>query len=233
MTRCVLYLCTFCACICGSYAQNQPEKLKMPGPDVQNLMLGVWSIKATYAPTPEIPNGGTSEGTEIWRPGPGGLSVIEEKHEESAKGKSDGFSIGWWDEQAGGQRFVWCANDVPQGCVVPKNVAKWEGDRLVFREDTQKGGRQITHAEIFSDIKPNSFTQVLQEGEAGKPLKNTVTISAKRKSQTSMALAHDGELEKPSPQSTAEIRKLAEALAGRWSGRLTAEPGFPRHRASR
>lgn len=175
----------------GSFAQNQPEKLKMPGPDVQNLMLGVWSIKTIYAPSAQMPNGDTGEGTEIWRAGPGGLSVIEEKHEKNAKGETDGFSIGWWDENAGGQRFVWCANDVPQGCVVPNNVAKWEGERLVFREDTEEGGRKVTHTEIFSDITPDSFTQILQEGETGKPLKNTVTISAKRKSQRSQAVPQD------------------------------------------
>src|SRR5579872_766064 len=191
MNSTLLYFATLCATICGSFAQNPPEKLKMPGPDVQNLMLGVWSIKVTYAPNLQIPKVGTGEGMEIWRPGPGGMSVIEEYHEKNEMGDIDGFSIGWWDGKLGGQRFVWCANDVPQGCVVPNNVAKWEGERLVFREDTEEDGRKMTHAEIFTDITPNSFTQLLQKGEVGKPLNNTVTISAKRKSERSQAVEQD------------------------------------------
>lgn len=40
------------------YAQQQLEsnKLKMPGPNVQNLMLGTWSIKVQYPPTPDMLN---------------------------------------------------------------------------------------------------------------------------------------------------------------------------------
>ena len=222
--RCSLrYLWVSFVSIAGLFAQNQPGKLKMPGPDVQNLMLGTWSTQIRYAPTPEMPNGGTGEGTEIWRPGPGGLSVIEEEHEKNAKGEIDGFSIGWWDEKAGGQRFIWCANDVPQGCVVPNDVAKWEGERLVLREDKEQGGRKITHAEIFSDITPDSFTQLLQEGETGKALTTTVTILAKRK--TELSAVPEDKLQASGANSKPEMQTLAHLLSGRWSGKLLAEPG--------
>ncbi len=106
--------------------------------------------------------------------------MIEEKHEKNAHGETDGFSVGWWDAKAQGQRFVWCANDVPEGCVVPKDVAKWVGERLVFSEEREEAGRKVTHAEIFSDITPTSFTQILQEGEPGHELKPTITIRATR-----------------------------------------------------
>ena len=157
---------------------SQAAILKMPGPKVQNLMLGVWSIKIKYEPSPEMPKGDVGEGTEVWRPGPGGLSVIEEEHEKNTHGETDGFSVGWWDAKAEGQRFVWCANDVPEGCVVPKNVAKWEGERLVFIEEREESGRKVRDGEIFSDIDPTSFMQILQKGEAGEGLKTTVTIHA-------------------------------------------------------
>jgi len=127
-----------------------------------------------------MPQGGTGEGTQVWRPGPGDRSIIEEEHWRNPPGEFDGFSVGWWDAKAEGQRFVWCANDVPEGCVVPKNVAKWEGERLVFTEEREEAGKKIAHGEIFSDIAPNSFTQILQEGEPGHELKPTVTIRATR-----------------------------------------------------
>lgn len=55
----------------------------MHGPEVMNLMLGTWAIKSEYAPSKEMPNGDTGEGIEVWRPGPGGYSVIEEFHEKN------------------------------------------------------------------------------------------------------------------------------------------------------
>jgi hypothetical protein len=36
MNRTFLYLSIVFVGICGSFAQNQQEKLKMPGPEVQN-----------------------------------------------------------------------------------------------------------------------------------------------------------------------------------------------------
>jgi ketosteroid isomerase-like protein len=217
MNRSLLYLSILCASVCGSFAQNQPEKLRMPGPDVQNLMLGIWSIKASYAPSAQMPNGDTGEGTEIWRPGPGGLSVIEEKHEKTAKGETDGFSIGWWDENAGGQRFVWCANDVPSGCVVPSNVAKWEGEQLVFREDSEEGGRRMTHAEIFSDITRNSFTQLLQQGEPGEVPKTTVTIRATKLSDAPM----NGAVASAETDKNSESAKLV-GLTNEWTDAINS-----------
>src|SRR6201982_3826886 len=68
----------------GSFAQNA-KKLKMPGPDVQNFMLGTWSTQTTYAPSSEMPNGGAAGGIEVWRPGPGGMSVMKESRTKKQK----------------------------------------------------------------------------------------------------------------------------------------------------
>src|SRR5207244_1310077 len=43
---------------------------------------------------------GTGEGTQVWRPGPGGRSIIEEEHWRNPPGEFDGFSVGWWDAKA-------------------------------------------------------------------------------------------------------------------------------------
>jgi hypothetical protein len=117
-------------------------KLKMPGPEIQNVMLGTWAIKAEYAPTKEAPNGGVGEGIEAWRPGPGGYSVIEEYHEKNARGEIYGFVTFWWDADLQGLRFVWCDSTNPRGCELSKNVAKWERSRLVYREDREENGKK-------------------------------------------------------------------------------------------
>jgi hypothetical protein len=178
MNRTLLYLSIVFVGIGGSFAQNQQEKLKMPGPEVQNLMLGTWSTQVKYEPTSEMPNGGTGAGTEIWRPGPGGLSVIEEYREKNEKGEVEGLGVAWWDAKAQGQRFVWCDNSTPDGCYVSKEVAKWDGGSLVCREEQENAGKKRMYSEVFRNITPTSFTQLLGEGEPGKPLKTTVTIRA-------------------------------------------------------
>jgi hypothetical protein len=159
---------------------SQAQSLKMPGPDVQNNMLGTWSIRVKYEPSAQMPNGGTGDGTEVWRPGPGGNSVIEEYYQSDANEHREEFSPAWWDEQAGGQRFVFCANSVPDGCLLSKNVAKWEGESLVYSEEREEAGRKIIASEVFTDITPSSFTQISKQGDSAKSLKPTMVIRARK-----------------------------------------------------
>src|SRR4029077_6315049 len=105
---------------------STPLKVKMRGPEVQNLMLGTWAIKVEYPHSPDWPDGGTGEGVEVWWSGPGGYSVIEEYYEKNAKGETQLFIPNWWDSQAEGQRFLGCCDTLPDGCTLSKNVAKWE-----------------------------------------------------------------------------------------------------------
>lgn len=183
MHRYLIYLCIVFVCIGGLFAQNLPEKLKMPGPELQNLMLGTWKTEAQYQPTSDTPNGETAFGTEIWRPGPGGFSVIEESREKNAKGDYEGLGVAWWDSKAQGQRFVWCDSNNPDGCYVSKEVAKWDGASLKWKEEQENAGKKRVYSEIFRDITPTAFTQVLGEGEPGEPLKATVTIHAAKVSE--------------------------------------------------
>jgi hypothetical protein len=164
-------------------------KLKIPGPEVQNVMLGTWAIKAEYAPTKEAPNGGVGEGIEVWRPGPGGYSVIEEYHEKNARGEIHGLVTFWWDADLQGLRFVWCDSTNPRGCELSKNVAKWERSRLVYREDREENGKKITHQEVFEDITPASFSQTLSEGPAGGGLERVLAIRASKILEPSMKIS--------------------------------------------
>ena len=203
MNHFLLYLLIVFVSIGGSFGQNEQEKLKIPGPDVQHLMLGKWSTQVKYAPTPEMPKGGAGEGTEIWRPGPGGFSIIEEYHERNEKGEVEGLGVAWWDAKAQGQRFVWCENTNPDGCYVSKEVAKWDGESLVWKEEQENAGKRRTYSESFRDITPSSFNQLLGEGEPGEALKTTVTIRATKLSETPM-------------NGTTTPSEEAHALIGTW-----------------
>jgi hypothetical protein len=161
-------------------APSPAESLKIPGPEVQNLMLGTWAIHVKYEPSAEMPNGGVGQGREVWRAGPGGGSVIEEYEEKGAAGESHGLGVAWWDEKEQGQRFIWCDSHDPGGCQLSKNVAKWDGNSLVYTEETEEKGKRIVRQEVFTNITPSSFTQILKAGPTASELKTTVSIQATR-----------------------------------------------------
>jgi hypothetical protein len=218
----LIWGCLIFAFVEGSFAQN-PEKLKMPGPDVQNLMLGSWSTQVKYEPTAEMPNGGMGSGTEIWRPGPGGLSVIEEYREKNEKGEVEGLGVAWWDAKAQGQRFVWCENSNHGGCYVSKEVGKWNGTSLEWKEEQEHDGKRRMYSEIFRDITPTSFTQVLGEGEPGEAPKTTVTIRATKLPGGTMNRMEASSGERDLAIAMAERHKAMLAGDGEIVDRLTAD----------
>lgn len=160
--------------------QQQLQRLNMPGPAVQNSMLGKWSLSLKYEASPEMPKGAMGRATEVWWAGPGGYSMVEEYYQSDANEHAEEFSPAWWDTQAGGQRFVYCGNTQPDGCYVPKNVFRWEGTSLVYSDEREQEGKKVARSLVFTDITPDSFTEITQEGEAGKPLKPTLTMHATR-----------------------------------------------------
>lgn len=193
-------------------ARSSPnnQQLNMPGPPVQNLLLGTWSITTNYPPKPNESQGSVGKGTEVWRPGPGGRSIIEEYHEKNSNGEVEGLGVVWWDLQAKGQRFVWCENDLPSGCYVSSSVAKWEGESLVWKEEQMSGGTKNAYSEVFREITPDSFVQELQEGTDLQSLHRTAIISATR--ITGLQPTVDPGTNMPEPALRVAIAKRHEAM---------------------
>ena len=242
MTKFVGYFILVTSLYAATVAAQEPEqKLTMPGPHVQNFMLGTWSIKVRYPPTPLTPKGDAGEGTEIWRPGPGGRSVIEEYREKNSKGEVEGLGVAWWDKDAQGQRFVWCESSNPDGCYVSKAVAKWDGGDLVWKEEQETDGVKRAYAEAFRQIKSDSFLQELQEGDNLQNLRTTAMITANRikiASMDSYATVTDANLRAAMAkrhQAMIEVlrRNDVKAWYSRFLTRLAAARGHPAQRAAR
>ena len=154
---------------------------RQPSPEMQrlfNTFLGTWRITEKIEPSEAMPNGGAAEGTEVYRAGPGGVSIIEEIHLKESTGEISGLGIGWWDEKAHGYKALWCDSQNLNGCILMAHFAKWEGDQFVLRDEFEKNGKKFNFKEVFSEIKPASFTQTLYQGEAGKELRKLATIHA-------------------------------------------------------
>ena len=164
-----------------SFAQNTTETKVHP--EITRLLHaleGTWSITEELAPDKEAPKGKSGTGTIVWRPGPGGFSVVEEYRSKQGEEVVTGLGELWWDEAANGYHTIWCDSTNPGGCIDFKNLAKWEGATLVLQEDYEANGRRFTFREEFSDITADHFTQTLYGGSVGAPLKVDQTIHATR-----------------------------------------------------
>src|SRR5262245_15390005 len=141
-----------------------------PSEQMQKLLRtfgGTWSITYTLEPTEQSPKGGTGVGREVFRPGPGGASLIEEFHAREGTRDVSGLGLAWWDESAQGFRAVWCSDDNPSGCGVMSGLARFDGADFVLTDEVDVAGKKMTFKEVFSNITTMSFTQTLYQGEVG------------------------------------------------------------------
>jgi len=129
-------------------------------------------------PRAGVPAGGVGQGTEVWRPGPGGLSLIEEFNARRGEREVSGLGVIWWDTPAQGYRVVWCASRRSDGCLIMSKLAHWEGGQFVVANEFERDGAQYAYREVFSDLTAASFTQTIYEGEASGKLQRVLTIHA-------------------------------------------------------
>ncbi|HXJ92238.1 MAG TPA: M28 family peptidase [Terriglobia bacterium] len=167
-------------CSAGIQVPGMPQ----PSPEMGRLvkaLSGAWSIAISVEPNDRMPKVGLGNGEEVWRPGPGGLSLLEDYHSTGDEGEITGFGVAWWDASAERFQVAWCDSTNPTSCTVMKHGAKWEGEKVVALDEWDESGKGVAFKEVFSDITENSFTQILYQGEPGSELKRLVTIHATRK----------------------------------------------------
>ena len=97
-----------------------------PAPEMVRLiqmMKGTWATTLKFEPGHTYPKGAAGRGKQIWRSGPGGLSLIEYETASTPNGSWDGMSVTWWDPQARGFRAIWCDNHQASGCLMMNKAA--------------------------------------------------------------------------------------------------------------
>ena len=135
-----------------------PEMTKMI-----KMMGGNWTVTEKHDPNPMMPNGGTSKGTAVLTPGPGGMSLTEKYHSTGAMGSFNGLGTFWWDPKAQVYRGVWCDNMSPNGCDA-SGTTKWEGDKLVGTMEAEMNGQKMLTRFTYSDFKSDSFVMTMEIG---------------------------------------------------------------------
>jgi hypothetical protein len=168
----------------SSPSQTTGMSAPQPAHEIQTLtkaLAGRWSTREKYEPGEPTPNGGVGQGETLWRPGPGGFTLLEEYHSQTPIGELFGFGLVWWDETKGLQH-MWCMNLYPTGCEMfpgpPLPGPKWDGKQLVVDTESEIAGKKFVWHEVISDITPTSFTQTADIGESGGALKRWFTIHA-------------------------------------------------------
>jgi hypothetical protein len=153
------FVCLLAAAYLGlslSAAQELQQKLtttaRKPRPEMQrlfNTFLGTWRVTEKIERGETLPSGGAGEGTEVYRAGPGGASIIEEIHLKETSGEFSGMGVAWWDEKGQGYRALWCNSENPNGCILMAHLAKWEGEQFVLRDEFENNGRSSALRKSF------------------------------------------------------------------------------------
>lgn len=169
-------------------AKQSPEMAKLA-----KMLVGTWSVDEKFEAVPEMgpeAQAGTGKGTDVIKAGPGGNSLIADFKSTSSMGEFAGHGVIWWDAKAGVYRSLWCDNENPGGCDAGA-VGKWEGSanpfhksNLVFTADSEvtgpKGAMKIKMREVYSELKPASFTFYIESSINNGPMKRMMTLKYKK-----------------------------------------------------
>jgi hypothetical protein len=158
------------------------QSASQPSPEMQSLikaLSGRWSLAVQFAGS-AMP----SKGEETWRPGPGGLTFIEE--ETLNIPGQDIFLLGvlWWDGSTKSFHGMECNNGLAYVCdlkgALTDITLQWDGKQLVLTEQETHNGKKSVWHETFSEITTNSFTQTGDSTDADGHSTRLLTIHATR-----------------------------------------------------
>jgi hypothetical protein len=172
--------------VCVAEAQSLTSA-PQPSAEIQSLtkaLSGEWALNVKFEPAAEMPNGLINTGEESWRPGPGGVTLLEEEHLRMPQGDLFLLGIVWWNAPAKSNQGMECQNLLPYTCDVKGSLTditmSWDGKQFIIDElETHNGKKTIWH-EVWSDITPTSFTQTGESSQPGGPRKRLFTIHATR-----------------------------------------------------
>lgn len=127
-------------------------------------------------------------GEQVWRSGPGGLTLIEEEHVASRDGDQYVLAIHWWDRSTNTLKGMLCNNSGSGACNVDsfyRSRLNWDGKRLTIDFVFPQASKLMLWHEELGDFTGVSFTQTGDMGEVGGPLRRVVTIRARRVGEAS------------------------------------------------
>jgi|GEM_PF-1539584 len=154
-----------------------------PAPEMERLIkmwAGHWTTVEQFEPSDEMPRGKQDKGAETMRPGPGGLSLIGDYESHDAP---FGHLVVTWIPKEKVYKAYW--HDLSQPGV-SISTGRWEGDKLVFTSVDESSGTKLEVRDTYSDFTPTSFTDTLEAGPLGGPMKKILTVKYTKQSDTAL-----------------------------------------------
>lgn len=162
-------------------AKQSPEMAKLA-----KMLVGTWAADEKFEAVPEMgPEAvaGTGKGSETVKAGPAGNSLTTDFKSRSTMGPFSGHGVIWWDAKVGVYRSLWCDSESPDGCDAGA-TGKWEGNNLVFTWNVEmmgpKGKVTIKMRQVYTDMKPASFTFYIDGSVNNSAMKRMMTINYKK-----------------------------------------------------
>jgi Protein of unknown function (DUF1579) len=143
-------------------------------------MQGTWSTKGVMEKSDFMPQGATDTGTAVFKPGPGGMSMVQEYHSKGGMGDFHGMGVTWFDPKDQMFHSIWCDSMSPNGCA-DSGTGKWEGDKIVMNTKFDMGGKSYDMHSTIGPFEGNTFKYSEEVGENGQ-LKPAMTITYTKKS---------------------------------------------------
>ena len=152
---------------------------------VTQALTGKWQLDVRFEAAPSTGNKVIAgPGEESWSAGPGGITLIEQEHIPSPSGDTFLMGVIWWDSTKNRFGGVECNSYLPVTCDLKGGLTdittSWDGKKFQIDElETHNGRRTVWH-EYWTDITPESFTQI---GDVTQPDGTTtrfMTIRGKR-----------------------------------------------------
>lgn len=163
-------------------ATPAPQSGAPPSPEMQSLiqaLSGKWSLAVQFAGSPA-----PSKGEESWRPGPGGITLVQEETLHIPGHDILLLGVLWWDGTTKSLHGMECNNGLPYVCDIKGSLTditlQWDGTQLVLTEQENHNGKKSVWRETFSDITKNSFIQTGDSTDAAGHTTRLLTIHATR-----------------------------------------------------
>jgi hypothetical protein len=157
---------------------NSPldEGALTPTPEMQRLaalLVGTWDQALTYAPGPLAPDGGTGNGRETSRPGPGGLSLLIETTSGGPAGQYEAGGIVEWSAAEDVYKLHWVSSVSHVGSYFD---GTWVGGDLVFDGTENLFGQAFASRHAITNVRTNAFLYTVDIGATHDQLERTITI---------------------------------------------------------
>lgn len=169
------------ACVAFTVLLAAPVRAQRPSPvpspemrRLSNLIVGTFDVVERHHGRPNAAEW-QAAGTASYRPGPDGLSVVEDYRSTGPRGAFSAIAVLWWDPEARAFRHFECESGDPCGMVDDKGA--WDGEAIVFTRNMDRQGRRIVLEERYDFSRPDTIVITSRASVDGAPPMTGMTIT--------------------------------------------------------